>query len=122
MSIDCEWTQTFPWICQRCGWTYARRGEPILSDKPPYRNCPAATLENLIAEQPNEKQDAIQAKLTICHACPGECWNDSCCQGWRKCDRANVDRQGWFNALCEIPDNDGKLPEQCEYWIEVKGA
>ena len=40
---DCLWnTDGPPWICQQCGWTYARKGEPILTDKPPKRNCPKA--------------------------------------------------------------------------------
>jgi len=27
-----------PWVCE-CGWVYARKGTPVLSEKPP-RNCP----------------------------------------------------------------------------------
>ena len=31
-----------PWTCTECNWIYARRGEPIMSEKPPRRNCPNA--------------------------------------------------------------------------------
>lgn len=41
--IDCVWNEDGPpWKCQQCGWPYERQGEPILSDKPPNRNCPKA--------------------------------------------------------------------------------
>lgn len=35
-----------PWKCKQCNWTYARKGEPILSEKPPHRNCPKASALN----------------------------------------------------------------------------
>jgi hypothetical protein len=44
----CLWnTDGPPWKCQQCGWVYARKGEPILSDKPPRRNCPKARSRGL---------------------------------------------------------------------------
>lgn len=37
---DCTWNKDGPpWECQQCNWVYARRSKPILSDKPPRRNC-----------------------------------------------------------------------------------
>lgn len=39
--IDCIFnTDGPPWKCTQCDWTYARKGESILSPKPPRRNCP----------------------------------------------------------------------------------
>ena len=46
--MDCVWnTDGPPWQCQQCGWAYARKGKPILSDKPPRRNCPKAPSRGL---------------------------------------------------------------------------
>ena len=45
--IDCQFTDGPPWTCTQCGWTYARRGEPIMSEKPPRRNCPQTKSRGL---------------------------------------------------------------------------
>jgi hypothetical protein len=59
--IDCIWNKDGPpWKCQQCDWIYARKGEPILSDKPPRRNCLKSPDMKLAAEKLGISWDDIQ--------------------------------------------------------------
>lgn len=91
---DCQFnTDGPPWTCQQCDWTYARKGEPILSDKPPHRNCPKspdimeaadrlgitgnaikhwaqALARWTVAGFPKRSQAEVERCLRICVHCP----------------------------------------------------
>ena len=90
---ECAFADGPPWTCQRCDWTFARRGEPILSAKPSRRKCPKritpeeqrARIEQLISSKaaegtfPRTAAEAL-ANLDICFGgCPalnnGRCTN-----------------------------------------------
>ena len=52
------------WTCQQCGWIFARKGEPILSDKPPRRACPKSGPQK-IERGPGTELKKLLRKLRI---------------------------------------------------------
>ena len=106
--MNCIWNNDGPpWKCQQCDKPYARKGKPILSDKPPRRNCPKSPDLKPAAEKLGISWDDVQhyaqalARWTAAdfpvrtqeevarcfRICSGGCGDGSCkkpCEHYRK--------------------------------------
>ena len=101
-----------PWKCQQCGWIFARKGVPILSAKPPRRNCPKAPALNSPEHRANIKAKML-AELeptfnrSRCPACDES-------QATERLDRCLTPCTEFNGHTCTLRGSD------CKKWVRWK--
>ena len=114
---DCVWTESKPFTCTRCGWTYPLDGPP------PRRNCgPTMPIDEQIDRlvgmaldtgRARASPERIAAKLALCRRpCPF--------RRAMRCTKCNCREVSWFDSLVESADPLGLWA--CEFWLSGGGG